>query len=183
MIKRCDHLDHIALSCVDQGDDARVHAAQVVQPPGGEKFLMRAKDRRRCGVVRPEVITIKIASGAASGLCYVIKNLYPLVTDTPHRHGVGLLVQLETLIVHTSIKMYCQLRNAHDRFGAYQQRAPVTQHKATRQTKFAIKPGVEQRSAVDLDTDLMPAIRTDVRPRLERETSRIRMRAKDPERH
>src|SRR6187399_2503120 len=164
MIKRRDHLDDIGLSRVDQGDDAGMHAAQVVQPPGSEKFLMRSKDRRRCGVVHPEVIAVNIASRAVSLLRYVIKNLYPQMADTPHRCGVGLLVQLETLIVHTSIKMNCQLWNAHDRFRAHQQRAPVTQNEATRQTKFAIQPGVEQRSAVDLYTDLLPAIRTDVRP-------------------
>src|SRR5215216_5304640 len=119
MIERRDHLDDIALARVDQGQDARMHAAQVVQPPGGEELLIWSEDRGRCGVVHPQVIAIHVAGSAASSLSYVIKDLYRRVPDTPHRYGVGLLVQLETLVVHTSIKMNGQLRNPHDRFRTY----------------------------------------------------------------
>src|SRR5215213_2140359 len=173
MIKSCDHRNDITLARVDQGDQTRMHAAEVVQPARGEKFSVRPEDRRCRGVVQAEIIAIDVTRRAASSLRYMINNLHSRMADTADRHRMGLLVQPKTFVVHTSIKMNGQLRNPHDRFGADEQCARIAQHEATGQTKLAIQPRVEQWGAVDLDTDLLPAIRSDIRPWLEGESSRI----------
>src|SRR4029453_9980003 len=183
MIKSCDHLDSIAVVCVDHGDDARVHAAQIVEAARSEEFLMRSEDRRLCGVVHPQVVAIDVDRRAARGLSYVIKYTNARMPNAPDRCGVELLVQPEALVVHTAIKMDSQLRYPHDRLGAHQLHSAVAEHQPTCQSELAIQPGVEQRSAVDLYTELLPAVAAEVGPRLKCETSRIRVRAEDPERH
>src|SRR5688500_13305868 len=144
---------------------------------------MRSEDRRLCGVVHPEVVAINVRSRAACGLGYMIKDLNTRMANAPYRGRVKLLVQLEALIVHAAIKMNCQVRYPHDRLGVHQLRTAVGEHQPTCQTEITIEPGVEQRSAVDLDTELLPAISAEVGTRLERKTRRIRMGAKNPERH
>src|SRR5215207_2526322 len=182
MIKSNDHLIRIVFPRVDHGNEARMQAAQVVQPRRGEELPMRPKDHRTCCVVHPKVVAINVDSRAPSDFGYMIKNMNTRMANTPDRGGVELLVQLEAIIVHAAIKMDSQLRYSHDRLGTHQLCAPVTQHQATCQTELAIQPRIEQRSAVDLHTELLPAMSAYVRPRLEHETRRIRMRAKDPER-
>src|SRR5215211_1678570 len=142
---------------------------------------MRPEDCRRGGVVHPEVVPIDVVSSAAGNLRQVIKNMYSRMADTPDGSGVGLLVELETFVVDTAIKVDGQLWYSHDRVCAHQYRASVTENETTCQTKLAIEPGVEQGSAVDLYSDLLPAIGTDVGPWLECESSRIGMRAKNSE--
>src|SRR5918994_3497055 len=181
MIKSCDHLDSVAIACVDHGDEARVHAAQVVESARGEEFLMRSEDRRLCGVIHPEVVAIDVDSRAARGLCHVIKNTHAGMTNAPDRCSVELLVQPETFVIHTAIKMDSQLRYPHDRLGAYQLHAAVAEYQTTCQPELAIQPGVEQRSTVDLYAELLPAVAAQVGSRLEGETRRIRVRAEDPE--
>ena len=58
MIECGNHLDGVSVTGVDDGDDARVHAAEIVQPARSEEFLMRPEDRRHCRVVRPQVIAV-----------------------------------------------------------------------------------------------------------------------------
>src|SRR3954468_23900585 len=129
MIKRGDHLDDITATRVDQGHDARVHAAQVVEPAGGEELMMRSKDRRRGRVVHPEVVAVDVGCKTASRLRHMIKNMNVRVADTPHRLSVGLLIEPKTFVVHTSIKMDRQLWNPHDRVRAHQQYRSVTEDK------------------------------------------------------
>src|SRR4249920_2840999 len=116
MIECGNHLNGVSVTGVDDGDDARVQAAEIVQPARSEEFLMRPEDRRHCRVVRPQVVTVNASCQTASSRRYMIKNVNARMADTPHRRGVRLLVQPETLIVHPAIKMYGQLRNPHDRF-------------------------------------------------------------------
>ena len=93
MIESGHHLDCGTIIGVDHGDDACVHAAEVVQPSRGEELLMRPEDRRGRGVVHPKVVSIDIGSRAASGLRHMIKNMNAGMTDTPHRRSVHLFVE------------------------------------------------------------------------------------------
>src|SRR4029450_6136544 len=109
MIKSCDHLDDIAFAGVDQGRDARMHAAQVVQSCGGQELLMRSEDCGSCGVVHPDVVAINVGGRATSSSRHMIKNMNAGVANTPDRCGVELLVEPEALVVHAAIKMDGQL--------------------------------------------------------------------------
>ncbi len=155
---------------LDQRGQAGVHAAQVVQPAGGEELPVRPEDRRGGGVVGHQVVAVDVVGRAQpTSPARWSRIRRPAAADAPHRRGVLLLVELQALVVDAAVEVDGQLRDAHDRPGADQPRLAVGEHQPAGQPQLAVQPGVEQRPAVDLDAELLPADAADVGSRLELE--------------
>ena len=73
------------------------------------------------------------------------------------------------VLVRRPVEVDGQLRDAHDRPGADQPLLAAGEDHPTGQPELAVQPGVEQRAAVDLHPQLLPAGRTDVGPGLQHE--------------
>jgi hypothetical protein len=83
----------------------------------------------------------------------MIKNASCFIIDRPERRCVPLLVQLEALVVDGAIEVKRQLRYPGNGRALHQRDATVG-HEPSGHAELAIKPGIEQRAAVDLDAEL-----------------------------
>lgn len=74
-----------------------------------------------------------------------------------------LTIQDETPLVHLTVEMHGQLGNSSHRIRCVDEhRAPIVQDQSTRDRQIAIEPRIVENSAVYLDGDLLPAVRTGV---------------------
>ncbi len=177
VIERREHGDVLARFCLLHGDECRVRAGEVVETRRGEEFALDADDFRLLGVEGVKVVADYVLLVNAGDLGDVTHERR-LRIEAEDRLQVGLLGELEA-VVGTPIEVDRELRNAADRAGLHEVQRSVASDDAARDAEVAIEPRVEQRTAVDLDADLLPAgISEDAGLHLER--GRVVVRTDDP---
>ena len=169
----------------NQRRQPRVRGRKVVQSPGGEELPVGPENRWRLRVRNDDVVPAnpgRINRGAArhmrgqnSQQVHVSRAAQP-----PHRIHVPLFVQRES-VVHRSVQVDGQLREAQHRAGGREVLRAVQHDQPASQLQLPVQPGVQQRPAVDLDAGLQPAEGTGGGLGLEFEGRRVRVRPQDVE--
>ena len=110
-------------------------------------------------------------------LRHVAEHIILRGVHTPHGVHVELLIQHQFVALVVQVRR--QLRDARNRAGAHQavlQLAILQDGEATRHTQLAVQEGVQQRAAVVLDGNLVPALRGDGGGRLDLQGGRVGVR-------
>lgn len=105
-----------------------------------------------------------------------------VVAEAPDGLHVLLLVELEAVGVDGAVHVDGELGHAQQGpVDVHEPRRAVPQGEPARESEVPVEPGVEERSAVDLDGDLPPALRAHVGQRLDAQVRRVGVRADDAE--
>ena len=163
----------------DRGGPAR-HL--IVQPTAGEQRTVVAEHGRRGAVEQAEVPRRDLAThrlGVAGDP--ILELTEDGVTDPPHRGEVLLLVEHHPALVDLSIEVNRELGHAGDGVVHGDESGGAVAHdQAAGDAEVAIEPRVEQRPAVDLYRELLPAEPARVGVGLDAQAWGVRVRADDP---
>ena len=157
---------------------------EVVEPAGGEEFAPGAEHRRGLGVRDDDVVPAdlrRIHLGTGNAVREESEQvLAGGIAQAEDRIHVLLLVQGQALI-DGPVQVDGELREAQQRAGGREVLRAVAHDEPAGELEFAVQPGVQEGSAVDLDAGLQPAELAGGGLRLEFEGRRVRVRAEDVE--
>ena len=161
-----------------------VRRGEVVEPAGGEEFALCAEHRRGLGVRDDDVVPAdlrRIHLGVGNPVREESEQvLAGGIAQAEHRIHVLLLVQGQALI-DGPVQVDGELREAQQRARGREVLRAVAHDEPAGELEFAVQPGVQEGSAVDLDAGLQPAELARGGLRLEFEGRRVRVGAEDVE--
>ena len=101
--------------------------------------------------------------------------------EAEHRLHVPLRVQGQAVLVHAPVQVHRELRDAQQARGVHEDRRPVGQGEPARESQLPVQPGVQQRSAVDLDAHLAEPLGAEAGIGLDLQGGGVGVGADDPE--
>ena len=168
----------------DQRREPRMGGRKIVQPAGGEELALRAEHGGGLGVRDDDVVAADLRRVHLRARDAVRQQAQQVLTrrvaQPVDRVHVLLLVQDQPL-VHGAVQVDGQLREPQQRPRGGEVLGAVPHHQAPGELQFAVQPGVEQGTAVDLDAGLQPPELARGGFGLELERRRIGVRTQDVE--
>ncbi len=180
MVERGEHGDVRAVrGGVDDPAESRVHARQVVHPSGRQELPLDADPCRGLRVGQEEVPRHRVAHPRPEPRGDVRAAVVAAHADD--RDRVALPVDL-LAVVHPAVEVDREVRDARDGPGGHEPHAAVGVDHPAGDLQVAVEPRRQERSAVDLDVELLPPEGPHGGVRLDAERGGVGVRAEDAER-
>ena len=158
---------------------------EVVQPAGGEELTLGPEDRGRLGVRNDDVVPADLrridSARPATRPASSASRSSPAGSPSPKTGFMCCCLSSASPSFTARSRWMASCGKRSSGPGGRQVLRAVEHHEAPGELQFAVQPGVQQRSAVDLDAGLQPAELARGGFGLELERRRIGVRAQDVE--